>query len=83
MPQVDAPLIKERATELREAGDQALSRTFTRFLSKDLQVLMETPTEGHSEHFLKVHLSSPQIPGHIVKVQGHAAAKGHLEACPV
>lgn len=67
MPQVKGPLIKERAARLREAGLQNLDKTLARFMGRDVSVLLETETQGYSEHFLKVEMTSVETPGTIVK----------------
>ena len=69
MPQVNGQVIKERAARLREAGLQNLDKTLTRFLGKEVHVLLETETQGYSEHFLKVLMRSPGAPGSLVKGQ--------------
>jgi threonylcarbamoyladenosine tRNA methylthiotransferase MtaB len=67
MPQVKGDLIKERAARLREAGDKNLQKTLARFVGQEVSVLLETENQGHSEHFLKVNLLTPFIPGSISK----------------
>jgi threonylcarbamoyladenosine tRNA methylthiotransferase MtaB len=67
MPQVRGEVIKERAGRLREAGQKNLEKTLSRFVGQEVNVLLETETQGHSEHFLKVHLKTPQTPGSIIK----------------
>lgn len=69
MPQVKGQIIKERAARLREAGLQNLDKTLTRFIGREVNVLLETETEGYSEHFLKVVMTSPEAPGSLVKGQ--------------
>jgi len=69
MPQVKKPLIKERAARLRREGQRILEKTLLRFVGQEVNVLLETETEGHSEHFLKIHLSKAHTPGTIVKAR--------------
>ena len=69
MPQVNGQVIKERATRLREAGLQNLDKTLARFVGEEVNVLLETETQGYSEHFLKVLMMSPGTPGSLVKGQ--------------
>lgn len=69
MPQVNGHIIKERAARLREAGLQNLDKTLARFMGREVTVLLETDKEGHSEHFLKVMMTSSETSGAIVK--GH------------
>ncbi len=80
MPQVKGDVIKERAARLREAGEKNLQKTLARFLRQDVSVLLETETQGHSEHFLKVQLTTPQLPGSIVKAKVVGMKESYLEA---
>lgn len=83
MPQVPREIIKERAARLREAGEKSLSHTLARFVGQEMNVLLETPVQGHSENFLKINLSSPQGAGQIVRVRVKAVRKNELEAVPL
>lgn len=67
MPQVKGQVIKERAARLREAGQQNLVKTLMRFMGKEVSVLLETETQGYSEHFLKVLMTHPETPGTLIK----------------
>jgi threonylcarbamoyladenosine tRNA methylthiotransferase MtaB len=80
MPQVKGDLIKERAGRLREVGHQNLKKALARFVGKEVSVLLETETQGHSEHFLKVDLTTSHSPGSIVKAKVLKAKESYLEA---
>lgn len=80
MPQVKREVAKERAARLREASRKTLQRTLTRFVDQDVNVLLETATQGHSEHFLKVNLTHSHQPGHIVKARVMGVKDGYVEA---
>ena len=80
MPQVKKEIAKERAARLREASHKTLQRTLARFVGKDMNVLLETDAQGHSEHFLKVKLSHPQQVGHIVRARVTGVKDGYVEA---
>lgn len=67
MPQVKGSVIKERAARLREAGEHNLDKTLARFVGKEVNILLETETQGHTEHFLKVLMAEPHTPGTLVK----------------
>ncbi len=54
MPQVRGPVIKERARRLREAGDVALKRRLASEVGCTRQVLIESETQGRTEHFMPV-----------------------------
>lgn len=83
MPQVERAVIKERAARLRQAGEDNLQKTLNRFGGCELSVLMETETEGHSEHFLKVTLKESQVPGHILKARVTDVCSGSLIVSPL
>ena len=80
MPQVKKEVAKARASRLREAGQKSLEKTLLRFQGHEVTVLLETETQGHSEHFLKVHLTAPHTPGSIIKARILAAQDAYLEA---
>lgn len=79
MPQVKGPVIKERAARLREAGQQNLDKTLARFVGQDVDVLLETETHGHSEHFLKVRMTDPDVPGNLITGRALRLKDGCLE----
>jgi threonylcarbamoyladenosine tRNA methylthiotransferase MtaB len=54
MPQVDGSSIKERAARLRIAGDAALRRRLESEIGATRDVLIESATQGRTEHFLPV-----------------------------
>jgi threonylcarbamoyladenosine tRNA methylthiotransferase MtaB len=62
MPQVEGGLIKERARRLRAAGDAALRRRFELEIGARRHVLIESATQGRTEHFLPVAISG-EMPG--------------------
>jgi threonylcarbamoyladenosine tRNA methylthiotransferase MtaB len=62
MPQVAAREIRERAGRLRAAGDAALRRRLASEIGLTRQVLIESPTQGRTEHFLPVAIGG-QKPG--------------------
>ncbi|HUX78789.1 MAG TPA: tRNA (N(6)-L-threonylcarbamoyladenosine(37)-C(2))-methylthiotransferase MtaB [Alphaproteobacteria bacterium] len=80
MPQVRKEVIKERAALLRKVGQKNLEKTLDRFVNREVSVLLETETQGHSEHFLKVELSSPHTPGGLIKARAVGAKESYLEA---
>ncbi len=54
MPQIDGRVIKERARRLRERGEVALRRRLVSERGATRQVLIESATQGRTEHFLPV-----------------------------
>jgi threonylcarbamoyladenosine tRNA methylthiotransferase MtaB len=62
MPQVEGRVIKERAKRLRAAGDVALRRRLHAEIGATRQVLIESASQGRTEHFLPVTISG-EMPG--------------------
>lgn len=80
MPQVKGNIIKERAARLREAGQKNLEKTLHRFIGHEVNVLLETENQGHSEHFLKVQLATPHTAGSLLKARILGVRNATLEA---
>jgi threonylcarbamoyladenosine tRNA methylthiotransferase MtaB len=57
MPQVSGEVIKERARRLRRAGEAALQRRLACEVGATRQVLIESATQGRTEHFIPVAIS--------------------------
>ncbi len=66
MPQVRGPVVKERAAELRAAGDAALARHLAAQQGVLHRVLTEAPRMGRTEQFTEVVFGSDQPEGQIV-----------------
>ena len=62
MPQVEGGSIKDRARRLRAAGEMALQRRLQSEIGATREVLMESATQGRTEHFLPVAVSG-EMPG--------------------
>lgn len=75
MPQIPAPLRKERAALLRAAGDEALKRFNSRQIGREAQILVERDGIGRTENFAEIHL------GHIAAQAGQliTARINHLD----
>ena len=56
MPQLPAPVRKERALRLREKGEAALARIMAGRVGSRARVLVERDGSGRSEHYLPVRL---------------------------
>ncbi|MBI3453935.1 MAG: tRNA (N(6)-L-threonylcarbamoyladenosine(37)-C(2))-methylthiotransferase MtaB [Rhodospirillales bacterium] len=79
MPQLPGPEIRARAARLRAAGTAAVARFLSRFAGARAQVLVERGgRDGHSEHFARVVLDRPALPGSIVAADIGAARDGAL-----
>jgi threonylcarbamoyladenosine tRNA methylthiotransferase MtaB len=66
MPAVAAPLRRERAARLREAGRDAARRFLATQVGRTVSLLTESADCGHSEHFAAVRLATPAEPGRLM-----------------
>jgi threonylcarbamoyladenosine tRNA methylthiotransferase MtaB len=80
MPQVNGSVIKERAKRLRAAGEAALRRRLASEIGATRHVLIESATQGRTEHFVPVAIAG-ETPGAVLTmtVAGHDGARltGH------
>jgi threonylcarbamoyladenosine tRNA methylthiotransferase MtaB len=83
MPQLPMVVRKERAARLRAAGEAALAKSLQQFLGRRVEVLMETETQGRSEHFASVTMAGRHAPGAIVPAQVTGMADGKLTAIAI
>jgi threonylcarbamoyladenosine tRNA methylthiotransferase MtaB len=76
MPQVAGPEIRERTGRLRAAGEAALQKRFHAEIGATRQVLIESATQGRTEHFLPVAISG-ETPGAVraLTIAGHQGAR--------
>ena len=76
MPQVAGEEIKERAKRLRAAGEAALRRRLAAEIGATRQVLIESATQGRTEHFLPVAVAG-ETPGAVMAlaIKGHDGAR--------
>ncbi len=76
MPQVPGDIIKARAKRLRAIGEAALARRLASELGRQRQVLIESATQGRTEHFIPVAISG-EMPGAVraLTVTGHDGAR--------
>jgi len=72
MPQVVGGEIKSRAKRLRATGEAALRKRLAAEVGATRQVLIESATQGRTEHFLPVAISG-ETPGEVMTL----AIKGH------
>jgi threonylcarbamoyladenosine tRNA methylthiotransferase MtaB len=61
MPQVAGPVIKERAKRLRAAGDVAFRRRLASEIGAIRAVLIESDSQGRTEHYLPVAIAGAQV----------------------
>ena len=76
MPQVSGEVIKERARRLRATGEVALQRRLACEVGATRQVLIESATQGRTEHFIPVAISG-ETPGAVrtLTMAGHDGAR--------
>jgi threonylcarbamoyladenosine tRNA methylthiotransferase MtaB len=76
MPQVAGNTIKERARRLRATGEAALRNRLTAEIGATRHVLIESASQGRSEHFVPVAISG-ETPGAVraFKIIGHDGAR--------
>ena len=76
MPQVNGNAIKERARRLRATGEAALQRRLASEIGSTRQVLIESPAQGRTEHFVPVAIAG-DVPGAVraIRITGHDGAR--------
>jgi threonylcarbamoyladenosine tRNA methylthiotransferase MtaB len=76
MPQVRGEVIRERAKRLRETGEAALQRRLTAEVGSARRVLIESATQGRTEHFMPVAIRG-EVPGAVrtLVITGHDGAR--------
>lgn len=77
-PRVPGDVVKERAAQLREAGDKARAGLLAGFVGESVQALVEEPGQGYSEHYLPVTFEGGQAGG-VVNVRVAAVRGGRLQ----
>jgi threonylcarbamoyladenosine tRNA methylthiotransferase MtaB len=72
MPQVAGDVIRDRARQLRAEGDAALRRRLTAEVGATRNVLIESDTQGRTEHFVRIAIAG-ETPGAVrtVMIAGH------------
>src|SRR5438876_2317038 len=76
MPQVAGGEIRERAKRLRETGEAALRKRLESEIGAVRDVLIESPTQGRTEHFVPVAIIG-EMPGVVraLTITGHDSAR--------
>ena len=76
IPQVSGNVIKQRAKRLRATGEAALQRRLASEVGATRQVLIESATQGRTEHFIPVAISG-ESPGAVqeLTIRGHDGAR--------
>jgi threonylcarbamoyladenosine tRNA methylthiotransferase MtaB len=79
MPQVEVGLIKERARRLRAAGEAALRWRLESEVGATREVLIESATQGRTEHFLPVAIDG-EVPGTVKRLAIRGSDGARLRA---
>jgi threonylcarbamoyladenosine tRNA methylthiotransferase MtaB len=76
MPQVSGEVIKQRARRLRATGEAALQKRLASEIGATRQVLIESATQGRTEHFMPVAIAG-ETPGTVrtLAITGHDGAR--------
>ena len=76
MPQVRGDVIRDRAKRLRATGEAALQRRLAAEVGSTRQVLVESATQGRTEHFMPVAIAG-DTPGAVrtLMMAGHDGAR--------
>jgi threonylcarbamoyladenosine tRNA methylthiotransferase MtaB len=76
MPQVAGGVIKARAKRLRAAGEGALQKRLASEVGARREVLIESATQGRTEHFVPVAIAG-ETPGMVrrLAISGHDGAR--------
>jgi threonylcarbamoyladenosine tRNA methylthiotransferase MtaB len=84
MPAVPVAVRRERAGQLREAGQAAAARFLAGQVGAHIALLTEADDDGgatgHSEHFAPVRLATPQASGQVIAARVTGASATHLLA---
>jgi threonylcarbamoyladenosine tRNA methylthiotransferase MtaB len=80
MPQVPAPVRRERAARLRASGDAALARFLAAQRGREVAALVETPGRGRTEHYAPIALPLGFAAGTIARVRVAASTGDMLVA---
>ncbi len=78
MPMVEQGVIKRRAAMLRAKGEARLESFLTREVGASRAVLVETPTQGRTEHFALAKFETAMVPGAVVQARVHSASSSYL-----
>ncbi len=78
MPMVEQTVIKRRAAMLRVKGEARLESFLSREVGSSRAVLVETPSQGRTEHFALAKFETAMVPGAVVQARVRSASSSHL-----
>ena len=61
MPPVPANIVKERAKVLRRMGADVRKKIFSKYIGREVEVLIENESSGYTENFIKVDFNKIQF----------------------
>lgn len=79
MPQLRKAVIKERATRLREKGEERLSAYMATLEGQPVELLMEKDQIGRAPNFIEVNIDGPYQPGAIIRARVVKLEDGQLK----
>jgi threonylcarbamoyladenosine tRNA methylthiotransferase MtaB len=83
MPQLDPGLVRERARQLRQAGEAALSAELARRVGDAGAVLLERPGRGRADCYAGVRCDGPAAVGAVCRMRFVGATGSELIGVPV
>lgn len=78
MPMVEQGVIKRRAALLRVKGEARLGKFMVSQIGAMRDVLVETPSQGRTEHFALAKFEAAMMPGALVKARVTSASASYL-----
>jgi threonylcarbamoyladenosine tRNA methylthiotransferase MtaB len=80
MPQLPKPLVKERAAQLRAAGEKALAARMASLIGSEQTLLVEKDGMGRTACFAQAHFAHEAKPGSFARIRIASATPTHLIA---
>jgi threonylcarbamoyladenosine tRNA methylthiotransferase MtaB len=78
MPAVEQSIVKRRAALLRAKGEARQSAFMESQMGATRDVLIETPSQGRTEHFALAKFETMMVPGALITAQVKNVAASHL-----
>ena len=79
MPVIEQSVIKRRAALLRAKGEAKLKRFLASQIGAIRDVLVETPSQGRTQHFAMAKFDTLMVPGALIKARVINASAAHLQ----
>jgi threonylcarbamoyladenosine tRNA methylthiotransferase MtaB len=78
MPAVEQSIVKRRAALLRAKGEARQSAFMASQMGATRDVLIETPSQGRTEHFALAKFDTVMVPGALITAQVKSVTASHL-----